>query len=375
MKIAQVCPYDFSRPGGVKSHIESLSLQLRKKGHEVTIIAPLSGPRENDEYGLSFFGRTRGVNFGGTRIDVNLATGEDYKRLKHFLTTGNFDLIHYHTIWNPLLPIQIRLLSKAKNIATFHDTPGAGWFGKFAGKVLMPAASSVLFRFLDEVISVSPSQARFITSFSGKPVHIIPNGIDLDKFHPGVKPYDAFADGMTNLLFLGRLEPRKGIFFALQAFELLKKEHAALRLIVAGDGQQRREAEEFCRQRGLSDVVFLGFVKEEDKAALIKRADVLLAPALYGESFGIVLLEAFACGTPVAGFGNMGYLNVVGTGPYRLFFPPPGDLKTFAAGVSTIIGSPQTRQQLVAWGASEVRKYDWDQVSDEVLSIYSGTLR
>ena len=370
MKIAQVCPYDFARPGGVKSHIESLSHYLRKQGHEVTIIAPTSDKTIHTDNNTVFFGKTRGLQLGGTKIDVNIVSGHEYRDLKAFLRRQNFDVIHYHTIWNPLIPFQIRYLSKAKNVATFHDTPGSGLFGKIAGSLLMPAAAAVIFRLLDQVISVSPSQAAYITRFSAKEVSIIPNGIDLQLFNDEVNPYQKYGDGMFNLLFLGRLEPRKGLFYALEAYHALKPKHPQLRLLIAGDGNERQAAEKFCREKQLNDVVFLGFVAERDKAALIKRAHVMLAPALYGESFGIVLLEAFACGTPVVGFGNAGYKNIVGGTPYGEFFPEPGDLQTFTQRLDALIEHPQRRDELKLWGFSEAKKYDWKVLTEKVLEVY-----
>lgn len=371
MKIAQVCPYDFARPGGVKSHIESLSHYLRKKGHEVTIIAPTTDKTIHTDNNTVFFGKTRGLPLGGTKIDINIVSGAEYSELKAFLRQQNFDVIHYHTIWNPLIPFQIRYLSQAKNIATFHDTPGSGLFGKLAGGLLMPAAAVVIFRWIDEVISVSSSQAAYITGFTKKQVSIIPNGIDLQLFNEQVSPYPNFDDGMFNLLFLGRLEPRKGIFYALQAFEALKSTHPHLRLLIAGDGNERQEAEKFCREKQLKDVVFLGFVAERNKPALIKRAHVMLAAALYGESFGIVLLEAFACGTPVVGFGNAGYKNIVGGTPYEEFFPEPGDLPTFIQQLDVLIKNPQKREELKQRGFKEAKKYDWGLLTEKVVEIYT----
>ncbi|CAN0308666.1 unnamed protein product, partial [Chrysoparadoxa australica] len=156
MKIAQVCPYDFSRPGGVKNHITSLSKELRLLGHEVKIITPHSSSGSNDPE-VSSFGKNRSINISGTKIDVNIALGNERKSLKRFLKEEDFDIIHYHTFWNPVLPFQVWFNSKAKNVATFHDTPKSKW----VGKTIMPVAASLVISMMDKVISVSKTQANF----------------------------------------------------------------------------------------------------------------------------------------------------------------------------------------------------------------------
>lgn len=364
MKIALVCPYDFSRPGGVKSHIVSLSKHLTMIGHQVKIIAPNINANLVEEKNIHFFGRNRSVNIGGTKIDVNVALGEEKKALKEFLRSEAFDIIHYHTIWNPFIPLQVLKHSKAKQIATFHDTPK----NQFVGDWIMPAVAKGIFKFLDHIISVSKSQSQFISRFSKRKIHIIPNGIDLEEIEEIAPKISDRNDEFFQMFFMGRLEPRKGVMHALQAFHQLKMRYPQMKLIIAGDGDGRTEVEQYISDHTLRDVEMLGFVSEEEKYHLLKESDIYLAPALYGESFGIVLLESMAVGTPIAGYANSGYKNVI-TNAMQDGFAEPGNLDALVNCIEKLIPSTK-REELSKHGLEEVKKYDWSEVSKEVNDVY-----
>lgn len=363
MKIAQVCPYDFSRPGGVKSHILSLSAQLRKLGHEVKIIAPNINSDLINESNTHFFGRNRSLNFGGTKIDVNIALGLEWHELKTFLKEEKFDIIHFHTIWNPFLPFQIRYLSQknTKHVATFHDTPKSVWIGK----TVMPIMAKFIFPFLDQIISVSQSQSKFISHFSSKKINIVPNGIDLDQFRTS----NQIRRDENTLLFLGRLEPRKGVMYALQVFAKLKVKHPDLQLIIAGDGDEKSIVEAYIDNHNLKDVSLRGFVSEDEKVRLLQQATVYLATAVYGESFGIVLLEAMATGTPIAGFANDGYKNIV-TEEMSQYFATPHDMENLTTATGQLLSSVELRYGLKILGLAEVQKYDWRAIAKKIAEFY-----
>jgi len=364
MKIALVCPYDFSRPGGVKSHIVSLSKHLTSIGNTVKIIAPNINSESVEEENVYFFGKNRSVNVGGTKIDVNIALGEEKQALKNFLKDESFDVIHYHTIWNPFIPLQVLSNSKAKQIATFHDTPK----NQFVGDWVMPVVAKGIFKFLDQIISVSKSQSRFISRFSSREIHIIPNGIDLEEIAKLSAAVSTRDNDMFQLFFMGRLEPRKGVMHAVQAFHQLKLRYPKMKLIIAGDGDERAAVERYISDHALVDVELVGFVSEQEKYRLLKTSDVYLAPALYGESFGIVLLEAMAVGTPIAGYANEGYKNVI-TEEMAVGFAEPGNLNQLVSCIEKLIPS-SIREELATHGLEEVKKYDWSEVSRRVLEVY-----
>ena len=367
MKIAQVCPYDLSRPGGVKNHIFSLSEALGKLGHQVSIIAPDHG--ESSKNNIHYFGKNRSLNISGTKIDINIALGKERKELKRFIENEKFDIIHYHTFWNPILPFQVWNHSQAKNICTFHDTPKS----KLIGKTIMPLAAKLVFKMMDQVISVSRTQAKFIGGLNPQKVKIIPNGINLSPFKKS-KAQKIFDDGKFNLLFLGRLEPRKGVGYALKAYQNLRSENENIRLIIAGDGQERSLVESFMRDHPTDDIEFLGQVDEATKYNLLKTANLYLATAIYGESFGIVLLEAMASGLPMVGFGNEGYLNII-SDQWQEYFPSPKDLKNLTLGIKKMIQDEGIRKKMRDWGIEEVKKYDWKILAKEIETIYTDSLK
>lgn len=360
MKIAQICPYDFSRPGGVKSHIVSLSRKLTKLGHEVKIVAPDIHRVKESDLNVHYFGKNRSFNIWGTKIDVNLATGADLKALKKFLKDEDFDVIHFHTIWNPFLPFQILMNSKTIRVATFHDTPKS----KLIGGTLMPLAAALIFPFLDQVISVSKSQSGYISLFSKRKIHIIPNGIDLASTRKNELP-----ERKKSILFLGRLEPRKGLLHALEAFETIQKEFPEWSLLIAGDGDDRKKGEQYITSNGLKKVQFLGFVSEEEKTHLLRSAGLLIAPSLYGESFGIVLLEAMVQGLPMTGYANEGYRNVLND-HQASFFSKPGDNQSLSGNLKRLLINDAIRNQLSAEGEIEVRKYNWEEVGKRIEGVY-----
>lgn len=333
-------------------------------GHQVKIIAPNINAKFVSEKNVHFFGRSRSVNLGGTKIDVNIALGEEKKALKSFLKQENFDVIHYHTIWNPLLPFQIRRYSKTKQIATFHDTPS----NLFVGRWIMPLVARWVFAFLDGIISVSKTQCSFISRFSKRSIQIIPNGIDLDEIQTIAPKGGDRKDDNFQMFFLGRLEPRKGVMHAVKAFHQLKQRYPKLKLIIAGDGDGRAEVEQYIADCQLIDIELKGFVDEATKYQLLKESDLYLAPALFGESFGIVLLESMAVGTAMAGYANEGYKNVL-TESMMDGFAAPGDLNEFINSIERLIPS-EKRDSLSKHGLQEVKKYDWKEVSKAIEQVY-----
>ena len=366
MKIAQVCPYDFTRHGGVKTHILQLAEALRKLGHVVKIIAPKTTEaiQEGDEF---FFGKNYSIGFGGTKIDINGCFGAERKRLKAFLREEQFDIIHFHTIWNPILPFQVLWNSKSKNIGTFHDTPGKGFIPQLIGHTIMPVMANLVFRKLKGIISVSSSQAKYISRLSSRHIDIIPNGINLlNEVPPKLEEYD---DDKINLLFLGRFEPRKGLMEALMAYRQLTKTFDHLRLLIAGEGDLLEESQRYVQEHNLPNVHFLGAVDETKKWRLFATSHIYVAPALYGESFGIVLLEAMTAGVAISGYANEGYVNVINE-QQATYFATPGDNNVLAQHIASLIKSPEVRKDLIETGHKVASPYDWNQLALRIEKCY-----
>ena len=367
MKILQVCPYDFGRPGGVQQHVLSVSKYLEKAGHNVVVVGPNTGYSPKN-IRFKAWGQNRGLSFGGTYIDINRMTRNEQQAFKEWCSEEAFDIIHYHTFWNPLLGFQIRKLSKAKHVATFHDTPKYRW----AGKMIMPLAAGAIAPLFDAILSVSATQRQYIDPLIPKhKIQIIPNGIDLDPFQ---NSKDAKSKNTENtILFLGRLEPRKGVMDALLVAQNLK-DRLPFKMIVAGDGPQMQFAKAFAETHQLSNVTFLGKVTDEEKYDLMNQADLLIVPSRYGESFGIILLESMAAGLPMAGYGNSGYLNVLDE-TQRKWFVQPGNTAALTKAVKDLIENEPIRTELGAVGREAVQQYDWKILVDKLLQVYHSVLK
>jgi phosphatidyl-myo-inositol alpha-mannosyltransferase len=351
LKIGLVLPYDLARPGGVRSHIVGLGHALCRRGHEVHVICPAPGD-QIEGLPARQCGRARKVRFSGTQIDWTWAGPADLRRVH----SERYDVLHFHTIWNPLMPIQLALSWRGPKVTTFHDVPGPdtpGW-----ARWLMPRASAAIRRWLvHEVIAVSPAAAEHLPAGS---YTIIPNGL--------ADPPDGSEAREDAILFLGRLEPRKGLEVLLRALALLGPEAPALR--VAGDGPLRSSMEALTRHLGLRHVQFLGEVSEEQKWRLLRQAPLVVVPSLGGESFGIVLVEAMAAGAPPLAAANAGYAAVLKDQAQHLL-TPVGDSRALADGLRRLRADSRLLQTLSDWGRDEWLRYRWDTLAPQVEELYA----
>jgi phosphatidyl-myo-inositol alpha-mannosyltransferase len=309
----------------------------------------------------------------GTLIDFSFASSSEKSSIRDFIEDWKPDVVHFHTPWTPFLSWQIyRLLTKLeiavrhpfKLIATFHDSPPDSSLGSILGRFVMPMAAKYILPKFDEVISVSEFQSQFISKWSNKKIHIIPNGIRLDHLRETVSWRPS-----NTILFLGRLEARKGLIQLLEVYKILKERMSEVKLIIAGEGPQRDEGERFSRTHQL-DVEFRGMVSEDEKNRLLRTAGILVSPAMYGESFGIVLIEAMATGVPVAGYGNPGYLSVV-EGVCEENFPSPGDVSALAGVIEKVLIDTDFAIRLSRKGNKYAQQYDWNLVSQKISILYT----
>lgn len=353
MKIALVCPYDLDRPGGVRSHIVGLGLALRERGHQVEVLGP-NPDGEIDGLPLVGCGRGRQVAFGGTHIDLTWAPWSQVRRV----AARGYDVMHFHTIWNPLFPFQLAALFRGVKVATWHDAAGPNT-PALARKV-MPWASALIRKlWLKQMIAVSPLAGIHLKAGS---FTIIPNGL----WTPPLPP----EGERRQLLYVGRLEPRKGLPTLIGALERLGDQ--APPLWVAGEGHLRAELE--ARAARLPGVEFLGEVSEEQKWSLLRRARLLIAPSLGGESFGIVLTEAMACGTPPLAADNPGYREVLRDRFDQLIFPVQ-DEQRLAERIRSLCSAEEEWRELQDWGLREWRRYDWRVLAEQVEAVYQKALQ
>jgi len=367
VKIALVSPYDFTYPGGVTLHISYLERYFTRMGHEVKVIAPAS--KVVSSFGDRFIpiGRPRPIPTSGSIARVTISPWLS-PRVKAVLNQENFDIIHLHEPLMPMLCTTVLRLSQTANIGTFHACHGRpGYnFAKPIGKWILRR----WFRKLDGKIAVSKPAMEFAHGHFPGYYNIIPNGVDLDHFSPDVSPIDEFCDGKVNILFVGRLEKRKGLNYLLEAFRQVKQEISNSRLIIVGPGTRlRRKYKRQVMRSGLKDVVFVGYVAYDELPRYYKTADVFCAPATGRESFGIILLEAMAVGKPIVASNIEGYASVVTHGVDGLLVPPE-DKEMLAQALISLLTDQSLRQEMGAKGRVKALEYSWEHVAQNVLNYY-----
>ena len=372
MKIALVSPYDFSFPGGVTNHISSLESHFTRMGHEVKVIGPVS--KVVSVFGDRFIpiGKPRPVPSSGSicriTLSLNLAS-----TIKEVLDREKFDIIHLHEPFMPMLCSAVLRFSETTNIGTFHACDGSPGYN--LGWPISRLMLNKRRRKLDGQIAVSEPARRFASKYVPGDYNIIPNGIDIEHFSPDVTPIEEFGDGKLNILFLGRLERRKGLNYLLKAYQQVKQEIPNSRLIVVGPGTRlRRKYEKWVKRSGLTDVVFIGYAPFAELPRYYQTADVYCAPATSRESFGIVLLEAMAVGKPVVASRIDGYASVLTHGEEGLLVPPK-DSRGLAQALLSVLGDEKLRQRMGAKGRLTAEKYSWDRVVQRVFDYYLQVLK
>jgi len=363
MRVALITSHSFLRPGGVKKHILGLKEEFKKRGIYSKIIAPRREKSENYGEDIILLGTAFPLIIGGTQGD--LVINFNPLAVDKILKKEKFDVLHFHNFtfastW------QILEKSKALNILTVHANPEGSKFLRDSG--FLSLWRKIIGWKIDGLIGVAPLCLKGFESFQG-PKAVIPNGIDLDEFNPRAKKIKRFIDGKINLLFIGRLEERKGLIYLLRAYQILEKEFKNLRLIVIGEGPLKRECESFVREQGLKEIYFEGEKTDRELASYYNSSDIFVSPAIFGESFGIVFLEAMACGKPVVGFANEGYKEFLKDKKGGIL-AKNRDAEDLAKKIAILIKDQKLRKKMGEAGLKEVRKYSWQKVAQRVLDFY-----
>jgi phosphatidylinositol alpha-mannosyltransferase len=369
MKIGLVCPYNISKGGGVQEIVLATKAELIKRGHDVKIITPLH--REMGAIELPdviFVGSSTDFR-SPTHTSVQVAATNDSDKIESMLDAEQFDILHFHEPWVPMISRQILMKSKSVNIATFHAKVPETIMSRTLARVVTPYLKSVL-KYLDELTAVSESGAEYVNSLTDEPVTIIPNGIDLDKY----KFKSHHQVGGKTIFYIGRLEKRKGVKYLLQAFQILLQDEPNAKLIIAGDGPDREKLELLAEELKLTNVSFLGYISEELKLDLLAEADLFCSPALYGESFGIVLLEAMATGTVIVAGNNSGYSGVMqDVGAISLINPQ--DSLEFARRLRVLLNEEPLRALWRTWAKDYVQQFNYTQIVDQYEELYRESLK
>lgn len=357
MRIALVCPYSFSAPGGVQSHVVGLATELRRYRHEVEILAPADS--RIDVPGFVRVGRSVPIPDNGSIVRVALGP-RAIRSTVRLVRSGRYDLVHVHEPMIPAVSLGALLGSTAPLVGTFHMyAPSRRWYRPFA-----PLARRAIPR-LNARIAVSRAALAHVERTVPGDYRIIPNGIDVSSF--------AVAAGNrtgSRVLFIGRPDRRKGLHVLLEAFALLPP-HVTLDLVGVPPDALRTVARRLPASV-VERITAHGRVTDEQRAAFLGRADVLCVPSLLGESFGIVLVEGMAAGVPVVASAIPGYVDVLPERCGRLV--PPGNAEALAAAIDELLDDPALRHALGEAGREAAQRYDWSRVAVEVLEVYEEAL-
>jgi phosphatidylinositol alpha-mannosyltransferase len=269
----------------------------------------------------------------------------------------------------PILPLCVLEFSNAVNVGTFH----ASYSHQHLYRLTHPIIKR-WYRRLDGGIAVSPAAHRYVNNSFPADYRIIPNGVDVDHFTRNSVPWPEYQDGKTNILFVGRLEKRKGLKYLLEAFSRLKWDMPNIRLLVVGPGNLDKDSHRILGARGLQDVVFAGRISSKDLARYYATAHIFCSPATGAESFGIVLLEAMAAGKPVIASDIEGYRGTVSHGQQGLLFAPK-DSEELARALTLLVANPELAQRMGARGHRMVQQYRWDVVASQVEDYYDYCLK
>lgn len=369
MKIGLVCPYNITKGGGVQECVKAIQAGLIARGHQALIITPRPSGEIDPPRGVIFLGG--GTDFSSLATTTQLSASITTEEIDHVLQHEKFNVLHFHEPWVPMLSRQILSRSRSVNVATFHAKLPESVMIKTLTSIVTPYTKSVL-KYIHEYTAVSEAAKDFLSSLTADPVHIIPNGIDLTQYSsPRTRP----VNNPKQILFIGRLEKRKGVAYLLRAFAQVAEGREDVRLLIGGDGTDREKLEQLTADLGITDKVeFLGYLSEERKHELLRSADVFCSPALYGESFGIVLLEAMASGIATVAGDNPGYQTVMrGLGSTSLVNPKR--VKDFANRLRLFVDEPELRKLWRKWARESVQQYDYEKVIDDYEALYKAAVK
>lgn len=366
MKIGIVCPYNLSMPGGVAQHIFAQAAELRSRGYKVKIITPKPrGKLLIDDPDVIFVGVSARIKTPQhTSTDISISVSAD--DIDKMLETEKFDVIHMHEPLVPMLARQMLPRVTCPVVGTFHAALPETVIAKSIAGSISPYVKSIL-KHLQAITAVSPAATSYISSFVDiDEIAMIPNGVDLKKYHMSKGKDKERKD----ILYVGRLEKRKGVKYLIQAFAELLKVMPEVRLTIAGDGPDREKLIRYAEELDVQDSInFLGFITDEKKQNLLREAALFVSAALYGESFGIVLVEAMASGTPTIGGDNSGYAFVL-QGRGALGLVKPEDSELFANRMAVFLTDMKLRVLWQEWATNEVKKYSYKSIVDSYEKIY-----
>lgn len=355
LRIGMVCPYSLSIPGGVQAQVLGLCRELRRMGHEARVLGPCDGPPP--EPFVTPLGDSLPTSANGSIAPLAPDPSASLRTLRA-LRDEEFDVLHIHEPLAPGPPITTLTLHVAPTVGTFHAAGRSSMY-RFLG----PALGRLLDR-LDRRVVVSKDALALVLDHLGgeaSDYRVLFNGVETTE----IRSAAPLSSPRPAVFFLGRHEERKGLDVLLAALRLIDLDVACW---VAGDGPDTaRLRAEFGSDRRIE---WLGRVSEPDKVARLRGASVFCAPSLHGESFGVVLIEAMAAGTPVVASSLDGYRNVATDGVNALL-TPPGDPVALAAALRRVLSDRSLADALVERGTERADEFAMSTLAKHYVEMYT----
>lgn len=356
MRIAQVCPYSLTPPGGVQAQVLGLARSLRSLGHEVRVLAPCDGPPP--DAGVTPLGKSVPLAANGSVAPIAPDPACALRTMRA-LRDEEFDIVH---LQEPLVPgptVTSLLVSDKPVVGTFHRAGASAAYAAFR-----PIAKGLAKRLAVRCAVSEDAKATAVDAVGGE-YELVFNGIEVDRF---AKADEIPVDG-PSILFLGRHEPRKGLGTLLEAMAHLP---ADVKVLVASDGPQTAELQ--ARFGADRRIEWLGRISEEEKAGYLRGVDVFCAPSISGESFGVVLLEAMAASAPIVASDLPGYRNVANPDVHAVLVPP-ADPRALATALTRVLEDGGLRRRLVEAGDARANEFSMDRLAERYLELYATVLR
>lgn len=369
MKIGFVLDTTLDSNDGVQQYFKGLARYLIKKGHEVKFLVPPSQNRGEFRGKIVTFGKE--VTVRGNANTVKTVFLTKTKRIRYVLNKENFDVIHIASPFSPFLGGKIIKYTNCPVVSTYL-VYGRNNLYRIGGFLL----SLLLFRIYKKIDKrIAPSfmaKKEAELTMPGK-YELIPLGVNISSYSPNVRALEKYDNGKINILFLGRLEKRKGVDHLLDSYSRVFSRFKNTRLIIAGDGPERQKLEKMVKDLNLKGVIFAGYVDEDIKARYYASADLCVFPALYGESFGVVLIEAMASGKPTIAYKNEGYSFVLRN--LKMLLVENRNKDKLASKMIQFIKSRKLRENYGQMCLAESKQYSWENIGKRIIKIYKDLLR
>ncbi|MEK9196419.1 MAG: glycosyltransferase family 4 protein [Patescibacteria group bacterium] len=364
LKIGIVCPYDIFAGGGVQEQVLALNKIYNESGIKSVIITPRPAGCKDDYDDIIFLGKSRPFKSMHTQSQFSVSIDTD--KIDQVLAAEDFDILHFHEPWVPVMSRQVLSRSTSINFATFHAAIPDLFMAKTIERVFKPYTKSIL-KYLDVLTAVSPTATNSAVSITNRKILVIPNGIDVKQFSRSELTVD--HSSRIRIFYVGRLEKRKGLRYLIEAFADLRAKRDDVELIIAGTGPDTDKLKDKVKEDKIPDVTFVGRITDQEKIDYLHTSHIFCSPALYGESFGIVLLEAMASGAVAVAGNNSGYKDVM-SGDGRMSIINPKEVEEFSRRLELLIDSKNLRTVWQSWAKAEVEKYDFSTVARSYINLY-----